>query len=536
MKELPGISRVESISILSGTFTTVGSAGNASIGSGYAYANAFSRVGNITIHNGNVRATGHSGETSYSPGIVSGWGNSGSSSVENILIYSWTISATASVIGAGIGSGYALNSGAISRVGNIYIYNGNVSALGNRGAGIGGWCGESSGAASAGNIYIYNGSIAANGSYDCAGIGSGYGGGGGSSTAQHIYIYNGNVNATATYRAEIGSGFAYNSATSSVGTIYIYNGNINATSTYGGAGIGSGYGEGGTASVGSIYICHGNVNAIGAGNSPGIGSGYSTSSGTSRVGSIYIYDGILRAQGSGGPGIGRGDGATSSLNTISISGGLITILNGSVGISAVSMSSGPSLTITSPHIDCRSMGSKMCLRASSAIFNGGSLTAVTSASNLINFNTVSFSGSPSLYVIYAASSSKEKLTGLAMIHLASVTFPCNSSYEVTVTCDDFKRTVSFNPWDGRGFGISVPFLGNFSISYNSKCHSSEGILVHDGLDTFAALANNDNVYTKVKTDEVTDCQVRPTDFFRESVSRSSPNAIFQSAAFLLWLF
>jgi hypothetical protein len=122
-----------------------------------------------------------------------------------------------------------------------------------------------------------------------------------------------------------------------------------------------------------------------------------------------------------------------------------------------------------------------------------------------------------------------------MIHIASVTFPCNSSYEVTVNGVDFERTIIFNSGTDKGFGISIPALGVYTLSYRAEGISSEGSFTHDGSHDFTALTNSDTVYRNVASDEITECQPPATGLFTENVSGSFQKAIFQSAAFLLWL-
>jgi hypothetical protein len=245
---------------------------------------------------------------------------------------------------------------------------------------------------------------------------------------------------------------------------------------------------------------------LGLGGGAGIGSGYGYSSGgTSRVENISIYNGTVTTSGSNGAGIGTGY-VNSLVGRICISGGSFSIRDGTVGVGTQNIAAGPILTIGSPHIDCRSIGNKTCLRASSVIFDNGSFTTVTSASNLITASAVSFSGSPSIYVIYTGSSTQEQFTGLPIIHIPSITFPCHSSYEVTLDGDNFERTVLFDSRTGRGFGISVPSLGNYNLMYNSRDDLAYGSLTSDGLSPFSVTGNNDNMYTNVIIDEISGCR------------------------------
>jgi hypothetical protein len=311
-------------------------------------------------------------------------------------------------IGAKYGCG--IGSGQNARCGSLDFVNGSYAAhcRSDGGAGIGSGYLDTSGTSTGENISIHNGNITAWG-YHGGGIGSGSASSGTSSVG-NISIHNGSINATgSSYGAGIGSGYGYNSGTSSIGNISIRNGNITAISSFRGAGIGSGYAyDSGTSSVGNISIHNGSITATGS-YGAGIGSGHGDSGGTSSVGNIFIHNGSIIAAGSNSAGIGHGYLNYSSVNTVSITGRSISILNGTVGAGTEDMTAGPKLTIGSPHIDCRSIGVQTCLQAPSIVFDNGSFTAVTGAPNLIKSNTTSFSGLPSIYVIYSGSSKKNSL-------------------------------------------------------------------------------------------------------------------------------
>jgi hypothetical protein len=100
-----------------------------------------------------------------------------------------------------------------------------------------------------------------------------------------------------------------------------------------------------------------------------------------------------------------------------------------------------------------------------------------------------------------------------VIHIPSVTFPCNSSYEVIVNGFGFQRTVLFDSETGSGFGVSVPSLGNYKLNYSSKDCSLYGFLTPGGRCAFSVSANNDNVYTNANTDEISGCLPPPTELF-----------------------
>jgi hypothetical protein len=77
--------------------------------------------------------------------------------------------------------------------------------------------------------------------------------------------------------------------------------------------------------------------------------------------------------------------------------------------------------------------------------------------------------------------------------------------------EEFNRSVLFNAGSERGFGISVPLVGNYSMTYNSTDGSSQGCLVHDGLTYFAALRKNDAFYEGAGA--LAECLLVPTDTF-----------------------
>jgi hypothetical protein len=143
------------------------------------------------------------------------------------------------------------------------------------------------------------------------------------------------------------------------------------------------------------------------------------------------------------------------------------------------------------------------LRASSILFDNCSFTSVTGASNFIEFERITFSASSEIYTIYTGSSAQERFTGLPIIHIGSVQFPGNFTYSLTMSDvgdgdKPFDRSVLFDSMSARGFGISVPSLGNYNIRYNSTDGFSEGCLVHDGLSTFEVSAENDIFYESAR--------------------------------------
>jgi hypothetical protein len=510
-----GKSSVGSISIQNGNFTASGNSG-AGIGSGYAYVNGNSHVGSISIQNGIFSPT----QSAHS-GIGSGRGESNSnSSVGNISIQNGDFTGRG-LSGAGIGSGEGSWNGN-SNVGNIWIQNGTFIATGSYGAGIGSGRGYSNGNSSVGNIWIQNGTFTATGSSG-AGIGSGAGSTNGNSSVESISIIDGRINATGSDAAGIGGGFVEASGLSTVGDLLISGGSITASGSGGAAGIGGGYSLSYSVppvSVKTIVINGGCFNVTSSGSGAAIGSGGWNGSTTSpfySVSNLSISGGTFHLWSRSGAGVGASTFSSPGVITdLSLVGGSFFVHEGIVGIGGSNLSSVAHLRLGSAYIDCRSIGANICLRVSSLLFDNGSLTSVTGASNLLEFDRITFSFSSEIYTIYTGFSKQEGFTGLPIIHIESVLFPSNLTSEITVigavdVNERFNRSVLFNSESERGFGISVPSVGNYTITYGSTDGSSHGCLVHDGFTTFAALRKIDTFYGNAQG--VAECPLAPTYTF-----------------------
>ena len=138
---------------------------------------------------------------SYNAGIGGGFGSGGSGG--EVTIHGGEVTATGGNGGAGIGGGYNGSGGEVT------IYGGTVTATGYSGAGIGGGYNGSGG-----EVTIYGGTVTATGESSGAGIGGGQNGNGGAVT-----ISGGTVTATGeSSGAGIGSGYGGSSGTFSTGT------------------------------------------------------------------------------------------------------------------------------------------------------------------------------------------------------------------------------------------------------------------------------------------------------------------------------
>ena len=218
-----------------------------------AIGGGFKTKGTVIINGGTVTASVSSSDT-YGPAGIGG--GSGDGGIGEVTITDGTVSATGGRGGAGIGGGRACS-------GNVIISGGTVTkAIGNDGgAGIGG------GSDGAGTVNISGGTIteaksSTTNNNGAAGIGGGVGGTG------SVTISDGTVTSAVggTYGAGIGGG---NEAS---GEIEISGGDITAHGGYNAAGIG-----GGKEAAGTVTVSGGNVSATGGYSASGIGNGYNSS-------------------------------------------------------------------------------------------------------------------------------------------------------------------------------------------------------------------------------------------------------------------
>lgn len=306
------------ITILDGTINATGGAGAAGIGSSkpFSWGSSIYHLGPIVISGGHVTA-------------VAGSNSAGIGSCQETDCKGITISgkdtyvdATGGNLASGIGGGQGGHCGA------LHISEATVIARGGiHGAGIGDgpyiYIGDPS------SITIDSGNITAIAGKAGAGIGTGEIGD--STNPLNITINGGTINATggddgnlSTGGAGIGGGM-----NTGCGTITINGGNITATGKSGAAGIGSGCNPG-SSKKSSVIISNGTIVATGGTYGPGIGRGaYGGNDGDSQHPSfkITISGGDVTAYaGPGDLGAAIGGSVTSTVSTITISGGKVRAL------------------------------------------------------------------------------------------------------------------------------------------------------------------------------------------------------------------
>ena len=172
------ITKIGNISIFNGKIRAEGSNGSAGIGGG-----SFDRnYGNISIYGGTIRAIGGDNQGDPEPGGGAGIGGGFDCNNGKLHIYGGDIIATTNSESAGIGCGQ--HAGAHG-AGTIIIDGGTIKAYGGtHAAGIGGGDGIDGA-----DVTINGGHVEAYGGDDAAGIGGGEGGNGGTVTITGGYVY-----------------------------------------------------------------------------------------------------------------------------------------------------------------------------------------------------------------------------------------------------------------------------------------------------------------------------------------------------------
>jgi hypothetical protein len=125
----------------------------------------------------------------------------------------------------------------------------------------------------------------------------------------------------------------------------------------------------------------------------------------------------------------------------------------------------------------------------------------TPHSNFAQFERAFLSGFPDLWIEYRSSSVRESLVGLPIIHIEQLEFPVPSIYELYISRSDeanpnCNASFTIDSSQIRGIGFSAPSLGGYTISYSILSTLETGYLVHDSIDTFYALFDNDTFYSQ----------------------------------------
>jgi hypothetical protein len=127
---------------------------------------------------------------------------------------------------------------------------------------------------------------------------------------------------------------------------------------------------------------------------------------------------------------------------------------------------------------------------------------ITGAAKMMEFGAIAFSNSSEIYAIYTGTSVHELFTGLPIIHVQLAESLSYQISRVIVRNHDestsaFVREVLFDSNAQRGFAISVPSIGSYTLT----CGSSDGLLcrslVHNGETTFLANSAGDTFYDNV---------------------------------------
>jgi hypothetical protein len=232
-------------------------------------------------------------------------------------------------------------------------------------------------------------------------------------------------------------------------------------------------------------------------NGAGIGSGYTTGTGISTVGQLRVETGVFVLNASFGAGIGSGPSRNrGAIDSVRISGGGF-VFSGSAGLDCRYCNF---LILGNSSFDCSGILSISCIRAAIITFTSGTLIVRSPHSNFVEFESAIFAGLPDIWIEYLSTSVREKLIGLPIIHIEQLESLPLSIYKFYIspsdqTNPDCSRSFTIDSSQIRGIGFSVPSVGDYTISYRSLSTLDTGYLVHNSINTFSALFDNDNFYS-----------------------------------------
>jgi hypothetical protein len=292
-------STVVNLTILNGSFALDNSAGGglgggAGIGASTAANGGLSRVVSVKIRNG----TFSSAAASRAPVLGAGGPNGGNSTVDALLIENGAFSAVGALESAMIGVG-GVQGGGCASVENLTILNGSFEFSGGQDGAVIGTGSTYDGRSSAriGLLDVRGGCFDLSG--QTPGIGAGNSYGHGESGIQRLIIANGTVRAVTTgATAAVGTGDARGEdARSFITSIEILGGDFDLTAKGSGAALGSGSVPGNSESAGvGILVINGGRFNVSATSGAGVGT----------VDSLDISDANITVR-SGGVGIGNTD-------------------------------------------------------------------------------------------------------------------------------------------------------------------------------------------------------------------------------------
>jgi hypothetical protein len=442
-------SAVGEIVVENGAITANGTRG-AGIGAGPAL-NWNSSVVSIAILGGGVNATGN-----WAAGIGSGFASNGSSSVRSIAIVGGWVRARG-CYGSGIGAGDGSQNNH-SSVGTVVISGGVINARGEWAAGIGG----GSGLSHAMNLTIVAGNVSAiadNG----AGIGGGYSPSGSPLSVTELSIFGGSISAFSASGAGIGAGLG-----SWVDRLAIHGGNVTAVGDRG-AGIGAGAS---TSSVRNLTIAGGWIRGISA-SAAGIGAGACTCD-ASTVESIAIAGGSVEAEGYGGAGIGAGnsDSAISFVANVTLSGGTVRAIGSGGGIGFGSGTSVLSTVTLRSRVRLSAFAGvgHDAVEAREIAFENASVTVTTDRSPAFA-KPVSADLESNLVVLYwnATANRTEPLSEFpgSLLQIGDLSLPVDRKWNLTVSLKSVTRIIEVDPVAIHGLTVSVFGPGAYRVVASS---------------------------------------------------------------------
>jgi hypothetical protein len=177
--------------------------------------------------------------------------------------------------------------------------------------------------------------------------------------------------------------------------------------------------------------------------------------------------------------------------------GSFTLNCSQAGVGFGASKSVPSLAIQGGIFDC--IAASVCFSATSVTIGNGSTVVITGQQSVVTSSGWDISSQATLNFEYLSGSSVEaNLTGLALIHAGSVLLPYSGLYALRIERLDGSgdvREIVFNGTRASGCAFSVGSVGSYAIYFESVLPGVIGRLHHIEIFSFDAAVLGDNFFS-----------------------------------------
>jgi hypothetical protein len=255
-------------------------------------------------------------------------------------------------------------------------------------------------------------------------------------------------------------------------SLEIVGGHVTATCRGDGAGIGTGQARVGHSVITSLAITGGNVSAVSVGDGPGIGAGAGVSE-CPRVTNVTIAGGWVNAASlGGGAGIGCGTGS-NRVESVTLANADVQISSKSgYGIgwpSDLSFVGAVNMTIVS--------GMATAVASSAIQLTNVVMKVVTNVGQVLEMAPTLVGGSDLVFLYDTSGGATELIGRQPGIEFASLKFPDDALWEVTLAGPKANKSVIFNAWKSKKLTMTVPEPGVYTAPV--RAGSETGLFVAD---------------------------------------------------------